>query len=309
MSSYKEAHEKMNNTGEGFNGIEMETFQTYIVKNVCKYYFELDPVLRDRPNVYPWFTNEKRNNNMNRTTTQSTNQQLSVFLSDDSDDSSDDEIETISIAKQDSTRTRKIHNQRPNSLFANPTNTISNKNYSSSSSISDDNGSTIITSPSSSDNKCSSSSGRKSLDNRRTNRLPKKKQSPMDAKKKQKTVLSRKRKTIAYTKGKKKEDTAMQQKDRELIIESRRNKMLFEKKKHDDLKLIESEKLKIEKERLRMEKDSLEANQCYVRAQTNLENNKILLLKMDIYSKRQKIIRENPDITEEDLDKLFPFAI
>ena len=294
MTSYKEAHEKLNSTGEGFHGIEMETFQTYIIKNVCKYYFELDPVLRDRPNVYPWFTNEKKSNHNTRI-------KESVFLSSDSD-SSDDDIELMSIPNYDETSSRS---EIQNRLYSK--NNMSDKNNSFSSSNSDNNQSITITSPSSTDNK-SSSSDQDSSDNKRSKALPPKKLTPIEAKKQQKTALSRKRKTIASNKkGKHKHESAIEKKDRELIIESRRNKMIFEKKKHDDLKLIEAEKLLIEKERLQMEKDSLKEKQCYIRAQTNLENNKILLLKMDIYSKRQNIKRDNPEITEDDLNNLFPY--
>ena len=58
MASYKDANEKMNNTGAGLDGFEFTSFQEYIVKQVCRFYFVLDPVLRDRPNVFPWATNE-----------------------------------------------------------------------------------------------------------------------------------------------------------------------------------------------------------------------------------------------------------
>lgn len=58
MQSYKEASERMNMTGNGLEGIQYTSFQEYIVKSVCKYFFELDPILKDRPNVTPWATNE-----------------------------------------------------------------------------------------------------------------------------------------------------------------------------------------------------------------------------------------------------------
>ena len=59
MSSYKEANERLNRTGNGITDpLKYSTFQEYIVNNVCKYYYVLDPVLKDRPNVSPWATNE-----------------------------------------------------------------------------------------------------------------------------------------------------------------------------------------------------------------------------------------------------------
>ena len=53
MASYKEANERMNRTGNGLEGLQYTSFQEYIVKNVCRYYFEFDPILKDQPNVAP----------------------------------------------------------------------------------------------------------------------------------------------------------------------------------------------------------------------------------------------------------------
>ena len=39
MGQYKEANERMNNTGDGLEGIEYANFQDYIVNSICKYYF------------------------------------------------------------------------------------------------------------------------------------------------------------------------------------------------------------------------------------------------------------------------------
>ena len=59
MASYKEGNERLSQTGGGMDDIELSTYQQWVTKNVCKYYFELDSVLRERPNVRPWATNEK----------------------------------------------------------------------------------------------------------------------------------------------------------------------------------------------------------------------------------------------------------
>ena len=58
MQSYKEANKRLNQTGNGMKGLELSTFQEWITKNVCKYYFVLDLVMKNRPNVKPWYTNE-----------------------------------------------------------------------------------------------------------------------------------------------------------------------------------------------------------------------------------------------------------
>ena len=62
MASYKEANERLMNTGSGLNGLAYTTFQELIVNIVCKYYYQLDPVLKNRPNVYAWHTNNKTRN-------------------------------------------------------------------------------------------------------------------------------------------------------------------------------------------------------------------------------------------------------
>ena len=102
MSSYKEASERMAQTGNGLTGIEYTSFQEYVVKNVCRYYFDLDPILKDRPNVTQWATNEdtsdedsSNNNNQVRvevqdrkSPTKCRNESVFLSTSDDSDDDS-----------------------------------------------------------------------------------------------------------------------------------------------------------------------------------------------------------------------------
>ena len=97
MSQYKEAHEKMKNTGSGLEGFHFANFQDYIVKNVCKYYFELDPVLKDRPNVYPWVTNEDEYNpESDEENTKEKDHRMSIVLSSDEDDNSMESLGIIS---------------------------------------------------------------------------------------------------------------------------------------------------------------------------------------------------------------------
>jgi CRISPR/Cas system-associated protein endoribonuclease Cas2 len=58
MASYKNANDQLRETGSGLFGIDHSNFQEYIVSLVCKYYFDLLPVLGSRPNVTPAFMNE-----------------------------------------------------------------------------------------------------------------------------------------------------------------------------------------------------------------------------------------------------------
>ena len=91
MASYKEGNERMSQTGVGMDGIELSTYQQWVTNNVCKYYFELDSVLRDRPNVRPWATNEKimrPNNNIQKT---ADNMHIDYSVLDDDIDSVPDD--------------------------------------------------------------------------------------------------------------------------------------------------------------------------------------------------------------------------
>ena len=74
MALYKEGNECINNTGSGLHGIELSTLQEWVVNNICKYYYELDPVLRDRPNVRPCYTNEDVNQDSSDDSNDSTHQ-------------------------------------------------------------------------------------------------------------------------------------------------------------------------------------------------------------------------------------------
>ena len=80
MASYKDGCDMVNQSGGGLEGLDESSFQQYIVNNVCKYFYELDDLMKDRPNVKPWFTNEHK--------------LIEVEDSDDDDDS-DDSIESL----------------------------------------------------------------------------------------------------------------------------------------------------------------------------------------------------------------------
>jgi hypothetical protein len=58
VDTYKEAKEHMENTGAGLEGTHFEKFQDCILAKVCKHYLELNPIFKNRPNVYPMFTNQ-----------------------------------------------------------------------------------------------------------------------------------------------------------------------------------------------------------------------------------------------------------
>jgi hypothetical protein len=122
-------------------------------------------------------------------------------------------------------------------------------------------------------------------------------------------MLNKTRKTIAK---KKTTDslgtfTGMEKEDRELLIETRNNKMEFEIKKHSDITQMHKEKIGIEKERLLLEKDNLSIKKRHIMVQTTLERSKLVMVKLDIFKARKAIKKEDPTVTEEYLNLHFPF--
>ena len=82
MASYKEANERLNSTGSRLKGLAHTNFQEFVVTNICKYYFQLDPVMKNRKNVYAWHTNEMNKKIKTRLTqtTISTKEKLDLFF-------------------------------------------------------------------------------------------------------------------------------------------------------------------------------------------------------------------------------------
>jgi hypothetical protein len=306
MASYKEATDRMNQTGAGLEGLDLTNFQEYIVNQVCKYYFELDCVMRDRPNVQPWFTNEHR----------------LVEVIDDSDD--DDSIESVGSmlgddedTPTDTDVTDSDNDRRRGSnalLFANNMNSTNTSpsfiNAHSSGHESTDPSNT------SDDNNTRRGLARKRTKSGTNSTTTAKKISPMEAKKTQKAMVKNKKKSIAVKKRKvlSNKITGMDQDDRDLIIETRDAKMNFEREKHKDMKEIEKERLTIDKERLAMEKetimmkkDKIVAQKEQLVAQAGVEKSRIVIMRMEMFKNRLTLKKEFPDVTDEYLATQFPY--
>jgi hypothetical protein len=58
MKMYKMAQDRFNGSGNGLEGIEYADFHDRVLKETCRFYDDLHPILGDRPNVTPWITNE-----------------------------------------------------------------------------------------------------------------------------------------------------------------------------------------------------------------------------------------------------------
>ena len=110
MVSYKEASERMNMTGNGLEGLEHSNFQEWVVNNICRYYFILDLVLKDRPKVTPWYTNEEEDTSgPKRPTKYGASKNKSIFLcSSDSDDDPMESRKEFSLCNTDNDSDLKV---------------------------------------------------------------------------------------------------------------------------------------------------------------------------------------------------------
>ena len=211
MASYKEGHERLSQTGGGMDGIELTTFQEWVTTNICKYYFELDAVLKDRPNVKPWYTNEDvsvtENNDVEEEDSEgnmsisSTNDHESLRYIEQEFNTydSDTEIETtdISPGTKDIEPTHEYetitNNSRPFDL--------SNHSRTNFSPTSDGNRSITMMSPSntSSDEYATPTSSTPE-NKRKGNQLVTRNLSPIEARTMQRNLKKKKNKTIAKRK-------------------------------------------------------------------------------------------------------------
>ena len=99
----------------------------------------------------------------------------------------------------------------------------------------------------------------------------------------------------------------MDQDSRELLIETRNKKMMYEHNRHTDMKRIEEKKIRLEEQRLQMEESSTRIKNETLIIQKNLEKSKIVLLKLEMFKEREAIKKNNPDITDDYLNNLFPY--
>ena len=292
MASYKDANEKMNNTGAGLDGFEFSSFQEYIVKQVCRFYFVLDPVLKDRPNVYPWATNES---DRLTSTTEHDIAVSTILLSSD-----DDSIE--SMIPPEVPLTKKTINTSPVEIDL-VLDDSDDDEYESASNLS-------AKTTSSLSNTDSSKSVR--INNNRKDPPQtdnKNKMTPLEAKNKQKQLLSKRKRTILKKNGKGKNTilASLDQEEKDIMAKNRNVKMNFEMQRHNDMKTLESEKIALDKARFEMERDNMELKKEHISVQTNLEKSKIILLRLEMFKKRQEIKKEYSEVTDEFLNEHFPY--
>lgn len=283
----------MNGTGAGLEGIALSTFQEEVVNKTCRFYHQLKPVMMNRPNVRPWVTNDDSSEDDNNNN----------ILEDEESDSSSVQyaMEVENIDSDDEVCVVEHDQQSRCPTVDAVIMTTSKRTTSSSSSTNIDDSTSSITNNSNTCNTISvHSSSQNSSNNQQNNKRAPSKITPSDAKKKHKSLLRQGKKQITSTGNKSKIATLLQaeQEDRNFMMESRKDKMEFEAKKHDEMKEIEIKKLGIEEKRFKLDEVRLQA-------QTEIDKQKLLLVQMEVFEKREQMKRNNPHIDEEEINKRF----
>ena len=302
MGTYKEASERMHRTGNGITDpLKYSSFQEYIVREVCRYYFELEPILKDRPNVTPWATNEDDSDD-------STD-------SDISDEEDDSDIEVLSsednamtnkeVATKEKNKYKTNVEEFDENMSTNSQQTLSHNTFSNISNSSDDNVSLKL--PSLRNTRKRESTGSSGNTSSSTSkRSPK--VTPLEAKLKHKKLRNKRKKSIVSRKSNNMSTSfaTMETEDRDRLL-ARNNKINFEKERHNDMKRLEEEKLKIERQRLEMEKDIMTLKHEQIKVQSTLERSKIALVRLEMFKAREEIKKNNTEVTDDYLNSLFPY--
>jgi hypothetical protein len=328
-------------SGGGLQGVEEESFAKYIRDFHCRYYFELRPIFGARPNIQPWFTNEGQGRDPDEDDLEDNSDDESLFSVHDSNANSQD-----NTYRDDGTRKKpkvvidvdadvieKNIRHQPTSSMKDTTrlnldvlddtydndsvfgsNNTSKNNSSNISSLSDDLqevptthnkvASTISVSTSTS----ASRFRRKKVD--ATKSL-----SPAIARKMQRSLLTSHQKQINNKKKKAKITglTDKEEEEKSFLRETRESKMIFEQQVHhhnirhqEKMDVREERKILMEQERLKMEMEERESKREQAKIQIEMEKTKLTMIKMEMYEKRLQMKRNNPEITDEVLNSLFP---
>jgi hypothetical protein len=319
----------MNGTGAGITGREDTiNFQKYIVKFVCKYYFELKPVFGDRPNVRPFFTNEDdynetgNNENSNQNGNTSSDEE-SLFDVDNNELRYDGNynVQSNSVSKG-STTVGRVQNSREidvgtsidPTIDAHIQSTLVDCDSSSVGNVTTGTGmNSCSTSLSHSASQCTSRSN-SSRNGTNTNSSNKRKQSgngglsPQMARKIQKNLLKSHHRQINDKKKTPKLQTMMEQEedDRKFLRESRISKMKFEEDQMKERNIREDQKIRIEHERLRLEKAQSDLNERKIESETQLNNQRMMMVRLEIFKERQALKKSDPSLSDDYLDTLFP---
>jgi hypothetical protein len=273
LQTFNKASEKMEGSGRGLTGITHLNYQQHIIDDICRYYFELLPVLKDRPNVIPWYTNHSVDKTVERGRCDSSNESL---VDDDDDCIEVNNDVDITVNETSTTNNCAVITQE-----------VSTATCTSTSSSNE-----ILTPRSNRSNQRATSAS-----------LPSDKLSPLQAKELQKNIYLSRDRQINSRKKKPKLTLGVgtEEDERSFIVEQRNIKMKFELERHNDLKEQHNDMMHIEKKKLEMQKQEMTIR-------LDNEKNKKILSKVEIFKARLEFKKADPTISEEFLDLHFPLS-
>jgi hypothetical protein len=348
MASYRVATDRMIGTGQGLEDVDKPDFQQYVVDNICKYYFDLLPVLGNRPNITPAFTNEvdedssNDNKNSNGSFDFAEDETESLFdeegnkingitnnavidMTDNNDcyESNDDHVSRKTNAGNKNKYIDIIDDEeddyvdefagikRSSTLINKTTTAMTDKNYTSSTTT---RGESETTSQSSQSNK-NGSPKKMASPPKRQKIYDDKPMTPIDAKRIQNDLIRKHKRQIHGKKMNSKNFGLMDQEetDRSFLKECRKQKMTFENNKlkyekeckKEEL-ILTQEKINIDKKRLDMDIQQSLLIQNKIKAETALNDQKMMLVKLQMFKEREAFKKANPSMSEDYLNSLFP---
>jgi hypothetical protein len=313
IDSFNIAHQQMIGTGAGTVGLEHDKFQDYIVDDVCRYYFELLPLMKDRPNVMPWFTNHGTEKDESTSEELSSDEEESIVELEDNSSSNNTKEDDVEI------EVTKVTNDSSGSGAS-----TRRSSYDSTLDLFHSNNSTHDENDSSSDNSVMKTSknsrGNKSVNNSTiankngskkavsinssassTTKGKNKKLSPLNAKQLKKNLFKERNNQINNKKRRGKTNITPENDEHEFFVEQRNIKMKFELEKHNDLKIQHDEKMELEKKKYKMHEQEMSIR-------LDNEKNKRILSKVEIFKARLEFKKQDPTISDEFLDLHFPLT-
>jgi hypothetical protein len=335
LESFKAADARFKKTGAGIHDFtQFRSFHDSVLKKHCRWYHELYAVFHDRPNVNAAYTNEEEDDSS------------SLLLEDDESLVSDSNSRNSDIEVVDCFNTS---NSNSNNMLTSDNSTSDSFNFSSNlerhSTTQGKKHDLPLTNATVVVNKQNdSTSATKEVHTAELNKEPevqvvpmsptpvtpktcesptkKAKLTPSQAQHIQKGLISNKKKQV---RGKGRKGTGVfwntkEEEEREVLMECRRTKMKLDQQRHEDIKMIESKKLlqinKIEEkkitldeQRLQLESKSIELKMKRESVLYSQERKNLMLLNMKIFKERQEMKLNDPSLTDEKLDKLFPMDL
>jgi hypothetical protein len=309
MKMYKMAQDRFNGSGNGLEGIEYADFHDRVLKETCRFYDDLHPILGDRPNVTPWCTNE--DSDFDKDEERSCSNESEASENEEEINAIDINNCEVSIDMNIDTNTSDRTTCRSDNVneVIDLSSSDDKANKSKLSDLSDGGDDNITQNRKARKDANAAISTSTSSHTATSKEVQKKKQklSPVDAKKSQ-TKYQRQNKKHIHKKANDSKLTDLlesEQVERDYMMSSRKEKMSFEKERHDDLKTIENHKLRLDEKQLELEMTSFQLKHEQMKLQTDYEKNKVTLQKIELFKRREELKKKH-NISDEVCDLHFP---